>query len=45
MAAINLLQLKRMANARSFARGEAYFKDGRVHSLATYEVALTAVRD
>jgi uncharacterized Zn finger protein len=43
MTAINLLQLKRMANARSFARGESYFKDGRVHSLATYEEALTAI--
>ena len=43
MAAINLLQLKRMANDRSFARGEAYFKDGRVHSLATYEGAATAI--
>ena len=43
MAAINLLQLKRMANDRSFARGEAYFKDGRVHSLATYQGALTAI--
>jgi uncharacterized Zn finger protein len=43
MAAINLLQLKRMANGRSFARGEAYFKDGRVHSLATYEGTLTAI--
>ena len=30
MAAINLLQLKRLATNRSFARGEAYFKDGRV---------------
>jgi tetratricopeptide (TPR) repeat protein len=43
MAAINLFQLKRMANDRSFARGEAYFKDGRVHSLATYEGAATAI--
>jgi uncharacterized Zn finger protein len=43
MAAINLLQLKRMANDRSFARGEAYFKDGRVHSLATYEGTATAI--
>lgn len=32
-----------MANDRSFARGEAYFKDGRVHSLATYEGAATAI--
>lgn len=43
MAPISFLQLKRMANDRSFARGEAYFKDGRVHSLATYEGALTAI--
>jgi hypothetical protein len=43
MAAINLLQLKRMASDRSFARGEGYFKDGRVHSLATYEGAATAI--
>jgi uncharacterized Zn finger protein len=43
MAAFNLLRLKRMANGRSFARGEAYFKDGRVHSLATYEGAVTAI--
>ena len=43
MAAINLLQLKRLATNRSFARGEAYFKDGRVHSLATYEGASTAI--
>jgi uncharacterized Zn finger protein len=43
MAAINLLQLKRMASDRSFARGEAYFKDGRVHSLATDEGAATAI--
>ncbi len=43
MAAINLLQLKRMANDRSFARGEAYFKDRRVHSLATYEGTATAI--
>lgn len=43
MAPISFLQLKRMANDRSFARGEAYFKDGRVHSLATYEGAATAI--
>jgi uncharacterized Zn finger protein len=43
MAAINLLQLKRLATNRSFARGEAYFKEGRVHSLATYEGASTAI--
>src|SRR6267378_420067 len=43
MAAINLLQLKRLATSRSFARGEAYFKDGRVHSLATHEGKSTAI--
>jgi hypothetical protein len=43
MAPISLRQLKRMANARSFARGEAYFKDGHVHSLTTHEGALTAI--
>jgi tetratricopeptide (TPR) repeat protein len=43
MAAINLLQLKRLATKRSFARGEAYFKDGRVHSLANYEGMSTAI--
>jgi uncharacterized Zn finger protein len=43
MAAINLLQLKRLATSRSFARGEAYFKDGRVHSFATFEGASTAI--
>jgi len=40
---LNLLQLKRLATNRSFARGEAYFRDGRVHSLATYEGASTAI--
>jgi uncharacterized Zn finger protein len=34
MAVINLLEIKRLATTRSFARGEAYFKDGRVHGLA-----------
>jgi uncharacterized Zn finger protein len=43
MAAINLLQLKRMANDRLFARGEVYFKDSRVHALVTIEGALTAI--
>jgi uncharacterized Zn finger protein len=43
MPTINLLQLKRLATNRSFARGEAYFKDGRVHSLATHEGASTAI--
>ena len=41
--AIKLSQLKRLANDRSFARGEAYFKDGRVRGLATHEGALTAI--
>jgi uncharacterized Zn finger protein len=40
---MNVLQLKRLANNRSFARGEAYFKEGRVHSLATYEGTCTAI--
>ncbi len=43
MAAINLLELKRLATNRSFARGETYFKDGRVHSLATHKAVLTAI--
>jgi uncharacterized Zn finger protein len=43
MAAINLLQLKRIANDRSFTRGEVYFEEGRVHSLATDEEAVTAI--
>jgi uncharacterized Zn finger protein len=43
MAAINLFQLKRLATNRSFVRGERYFKDGRVHSLATHNGALTAI--
>ena len=37
MAVINLLQLKGLATSRSFARGEAYFKDGRVHGLEAHE--------
>lgn len=43
MAVINLLQLKRLATSRSFARGEAYFKDGRVHGLAAHEGTCTAI--
>ncbi len=43
MVAINLFQLKRLATNRSFVRGERYFKDGRVHSLATHNGALTAI--
>ena len=34
MAVISLRELKRLATTRSFARGEAYFKGGRVHGLA-----------
>lgn len=40
---MNVLQLKRLAPNRSFARGEAYFKEGRVHSLATYDGTCTAI--
>src|SRR5829696_7655283 len=43
MAVINLLELKRLATTGSFARGEAYFKDGRVHSLAAHEGTCTAI--
>ena|SRR5688572_1545269 len=43
MAVISLLELKRLATTRSFARGEAYFKDGRVHGLATHEGTCTAI--
>ncbi|HKY26638.1 MAG TPA: hypothetical protein VJM12_01690 [Pyrinomonadaceae bacterium] len=43
MGVINLLELKRLATTRSFARGEAYFKDGRVHSLAAHEGTCTAI--
>lgn len=43
MVVINLRQLKRLANDRSFARGETYVKDGRVHSLATHEGTCTAI--
>lgn len=40
---MDILQLKSLANNRSFARGEAYFKDGRVRSLAEHEGTLTAI--
>ena len=40
---INLPALKRLATARSFARGEAYFKDGRVHDLEAHEGTCTAI--
>lgn len=43
MRVINLLELKRLATARSFARGEAYFNDGRVHSLAAHAGTCTAI--
>src|SRR5215213_1999228 len=43
MAVINLLELKRLATSRSFARGEAYFKDGRVQSLVAHEGTCTAI--
>ena len=40
---MDLLQLKRLCNDRSFSRGEAYFSEGRVRSLAEHEGVLTAV--
>ena len=43
MAVISLRELKRLATTRSFARGEAYFKDGRVHGLAANEGTCTAI--
>ena len=43
MAVISLRELKRLATTRSFARGEAYFKDGRVHGLAVNEGTCTAI--
>src|SRR5215213_1026250 len=43
MAVINLPELKRLATTRSFARGEAYFKDGRVHDLEAHEGMCTAI--
>ncbi len=43
MSVINLLELKRLATARSFARGEAYFKDGRVHDLEAHDGTCTAI--
>jgi uncharacterized Zn finger protein len=42
MAVISLRKLKSLATTRSFARGEAYFKDGRVHGLAVHEGTCTA---
>jgi uncharacterized Zn finger protein len=43
IAVINLSALKRLATTRSFARGEAYFKDGRVHDLEAHEGTCTAI--
>jgi uncharacterized Zn finger protein len=40
---MDLSHLKRLCNDRSFARGEAYFNEGRVQSLAEHEGVLTAV--
>lgn len=40
---MDLLKLKRLCNDRSFARGEAYFNEGRVQSLAEQDGVLTAV--
>src|SRR5258708_13738121 len=40
---MDLLQLKRLCSDRSFSRGEAYFSEGRVRSLAEHEGVLTAV--
>jgi uncharacterized Zn finger protein len=40
---MDLFQLKRLCDARSFARGEAYFNEGRVVSLTEDEGVLTAV--
>jgi uncharacterized Zn finger protein len=40
---ISLLELKSLATTRSFDRGEAYFKDGRVHGLAVHEGTCTAI--
>jgi uncharacterized Zn finger protein len=43
MAVISLRELQRLATTRSFTRGEAYFKDGRVHGLAVHEGTCTAI--
>jgi uncharacterized Zn finger protein len=40
---MDLLQLRRLCNDRSFARGEAYFDEGRVCSLVEQDGVLTAV--
>jgi uncharacterized Zn finger protein len=40
---MDLLYLKRLSTDRSFARGEAYFYEGRVLTLAEHEEVLTAV--
>lgn len=39
---LNLAVLRRMAGARSYARGEEYFARGRVRSLAAHEGTITA---
>jgi uncharacterized Zn finger protein len=33
--AMDLLQIKRLCNDRSLARGETYFNEGRVRNLST----------
>lgn len=40
---MDILQLKRLSSDRSFARGEAYFNEGRVRGLAEQDGVLTAV--
>jgi len=40
---MDLLQLRRLCNDRSFARGEAYFNEGRVRNLAEEDGVLIAV--
>ena len=40
---MDLLQLKRLCNDRSFARGQVYFDEGRVRSLAEQDGVLSAV--
>ena len=43
LAVITLFELKSLATTRSFGRGEAYFKEGRVHGLAAHEGTCTAI--
>src|SRR5258708_19108082 len=40
---MDVRQIKRLCNDRSFARGEAYFNEGHVQSLAEQDGVLTAV--